>query len=145
MTRKRKAAGGKSNEAMDLSDQAREVRFDGSQPWTPNIARIETQPEEEGHEAFTFEDRLRSALPVFWTRQCLMLALLLAAAGFEEPGPSRNIVLGFIGFLVMPVGFIGYSVLKRTGRIPRIIPWIDILAMAAIAIYAPMLLPRPPD
>ncbi len=139
--KKSKANSSKTNKGMNLSEQDREVRFDGSQPWTPNIARIEVALEEEGHEAFTFEDRLRSALPVFWTRQCMLVALFVAAAAFEDAGTARNIVMGLIAFLVVPVGFIGYDVLKRDGHIPRLIPWIDTLAMAAIAVYAPMLLP----
>ena len=101
MSKKSKANGKKSNQAMNLSEPDREVRFDGSQPWTPNIARIEVQPEEEGHEAFTFEDRLRSALPVFWTRQCMLAALFVAAAGFEDVGTARNVVMGLIAFLVV--------------------------------------------
>ena len=141
MSRKRRPVGRLSAREMDLTDQAHEVRFDGSQPWTPNIARIETQPLDEGHEAFTLEDRLRSALPVFWTRQCMLIALFVAAAVFAEVGTARTIVMGLVSLLVVPVGFIGYAALKRQGRIPRMVPWIDMITLAAVAICVPMLLP----
>ncbi len=141
MSRKRRPAGRLSVQEMDLTEQAHEVRFDGSQPWTPNVARIETQTPDEGHEAFTFEDRLRSALPVFWTRQCMLIALLVASLGFEDAGTARTIVMGLVSFLVLPVGVFGYTALKRQGRIPRIVPWIDTITLAAIAICAPMFLP----